>query len=179
MRVLGPTVQELTSDVIAGIDWVIANRQRYNIQVINLSLGHPAMESAATDPLCQAVARAVTVTVGIVVVASAGNAGHTADGRTVLGGISSPGDSPYAITVGATNAHGTASRADDTLATYSSRGPTRFDFAMKPDLVAPGNRVVGPEAPNSWIASTYPAFHVSGTGANSLALSGTSMSAAS
>ena len=63
-----------TSDVIAGIDWVIANRARYNIRVINLSLGHPVMEPAATDPLCQAVARAAAA--GIVVVASPGNDGQ-------------------------------------------------------------------------------------------------------
>ena len=58
------------------------------------------------------------------VVASAGNRGETADGKTVLASVSSPGNSPYAITVGALRANGTADRGDDTLAPWSSRGPT-------------------------------------------------------
>ena len=41
VRVLGPDGTGTTSDVIAGMEWAIANRTRYNIRVINLSLGHP------------------------------------------------------------------------------------------------------------------------------------------
>jgi serine protease AprX len=177
VRVLGPNGAGYTSDVIAGIDWVIANRERYNIRVLNLSLGHPVMEPSATDPLCQAVARAFSA--GIVVVASAGNGGRTSDGRMVLGGISSPGNSPFAITVGALSTKGTTTRGDDTVASYSSRGPTKFEFAVKPDVTAPGTRIVAPEALNSWISSNYPQFHTSGFGNNSyMSLSGTSMAAA-
>jgi len=177
VRVLGADGSGLTSDVISGIDWVIDNRLFHNIRVINMSLGHPVTESSVTDPLCQAVMRAVNA--GIVVVTSAGNSGRTQDGRTVLGGISSPGNSPYAITVGALSTQGTTKRNDDKVASYSSRGPTRFDSAVKPDVVAPGTRVVAPEARNSWIASNYPTFHSGGSGDNAyMALSGTSMSAA-
>jgi len=50
------------------------------------------MEACATDPLCEAVNQAVQA--GIVVVVAAGNAGKAPDGRTVLGGISSPGTLP-------------------------------------------------------------------------------------
>ncbi len=78
---------------------------RYNIRAINLSLGHPVTEPSTTDPLCLAVMKAATA--GIVVIASAGNAGKTDDGTPILGGISSPGNSPYAITVGAMNTKGT------------------------------------------------------------------------
>ena len=144
VRVLGADGSGLTSDVIAGIDWVIANRARYKIRVINLSLGHPVTEPAPTDPLCQAVARATAQ--GIIVVASAGNDGMTADGRTVLGSIVSPGNSPFALTVGALDTQGTAGRSDDTVASYSSRGPARYDLTVKPDVVAPGNRIVSLEA---------------------------------
>ena len=59
VRVLASNGVGYTSDVIAGIDWTIENARRYNIRVINLSLGHPVAEPSATDPLCQAVARAV------------------------------------------------------------------------------------------------------------------------
>ena len=48
-----------TSDVIDAIDWAIANRRRFNIRIINLSLGHPVFESYLDDPLCQAAQRAV------------------------------------------------------------------------------------------------------------------------
>src|SRR3954463_6677581 len=176
VRVLGADGVGRTSDVIAGVQWAIANRARYNIRIINLSLGHPVMEPAATDPLCEAVADAVHA--GIVVVAAAGNDGLTADGRHVLGGINSPGNSPLAITVGSINTWGTAKRNDDTVTTYSSRGPTRFDFAVKPDVAAPGNKIVSLEASGSYVTSAYPYLHRAGSGSNSyMQLSGTSMAA--
>src|SRR5262249_36843425 len=92
VRVLGSNGSGLTSDVIAGIDWAVANRAKYGIRIINLSLGHPVTEPSTTDPLCLAVARAVAA--GITVITSAGNNGQTTDGRPVLGGITSPGNSP-------------------------------------------------------------------------------------
>jgi serine protease AprX len=176
VRVLGADGWGRTSDVIAGIQWVIANRARYNIRVINLSLGHPVMEPSATDPLCEVVAAAVRA--GIVVVAAAGNDGIAADGSRVLGGINSPGNSPMAITVGSLNTWGTAKRNDDTVTTYSSRGPTRFDGAVKPDVAAPGNKIVSLEAYGSRIPATYSYLHRAGNGTNSyMQLSGTSMAA--
>jgi serine protease AprX len=176
VRVLGADGVGRTSDVIAGIQWVIANRARYNIRIINLSLGHPVMEPAASDPLCEVVADAVHA--GIVVIAAAGNDGMTANGQHVLGGINSPGNSPLAITVGSINTWGTVKRADDTLTTYSSRGPTRFDFAVKPDVAAPGNKIVSLEASGSYVTSAYPYLHRAGNGTNAyMQLSGTSMAA--
>lgn len=175
VRVLGSTGVGYTSDVIAGIDWVVANRAKYGIRVINLSLGHAVSEPSAIDPLCQAVARAVNA--GIIVVASAGNYGVTSTGAPVLGGISSPGNSPYAITVGAIDTKGTLDRSDDAVAAYSSKGPTRYDLAVKPDVVAPGSRIVSLEAANSYLATHYPQWHVAGSGKNAyFRLTGTSMS---
>jgi serine protease AprX len=180
VRVLGSSGVGYTSDVIAGIDWVVAHRAdpafgTRGIRAINLSLGHAVMEPAATDPLCQAVARAAQA--GVIVVASAGNYGVTSTGAPVLGGISSPGNSPYAITVGATDTKGTVDRSDDEVAAYSSKGPTRFDFAVKPDVVAPGTRIVSLEAQNSYLATHYPQWHVAGSAKNAyFRLSGTSMS---
>jgi len=69
-------------------------------------------------------------------------------------------------------------RSDDTVATYSSRGPTRYDLVLKPDLVAPGSHVVSAESAGSYLAKTYPQRHVAGTGAHGyIQLSGTSMAA--
>jgi serine protease AprX len=177
VRVLGRTGVGYTSDVLAGIDWAIANRSKYGIRVINLSLGHPVAESAKTDPLCIAVDRAVKA--GIVVVASAGNNGLTSTGAKVLGGITSPGNSPAAITVGALDTKGTSSTYDDVVAPYSSRGPTAIDLAVKPDVVAPGTRIVSLESGGSYLAQTYPQWHVAGSSTNGyLRLTGTSMAAA-
>jgi len=177
VRVLGATGVGYTSDVIAGIDWAVANRSKYGIRVINLSLGHAVSEPTAIDPLCQAVARAVQA--GVVVVASAGNYGLTSTGAPVLGGITSPGNSPFAITVGAIDTAGTVTRADDTVAAYSSKGPTRYDLAVKPDVVAPGTRIVSLEAQGSYLARNYPSWHIAGNGRNAyFRLTGTSMATA-
>jgi serine protease AprX len=176
LRVLDDDGAGVASDVIEAIDWAIEFRQVYDIRVINLSLGAPVTQPYRDDPMCEAVDRAVAA--GIVVVAAAGNYGQTADGRNVIGGTASPGNDPGAITVGALDTHGTPVRSDDTVATYSSRGPTRYDLVLKPDLVAPGSHVVSAEAAGSYLARTYPQRHVAGTGANGyIQLSGTSMAA--
>ena len=177
VRVLGANGTGWTSDVIAGIEWVIQNRDKYKIRAINLSLGHPVTEPSTTDPLCIAVAKATAA--GIVVIASAGNAGKDANGTPILGGISSPGNSPHAITVGAINTKGTVARSDDIMTTYSSRGPTKYEHAVKPDVVAPGNKIASLESDGSYLQKNFPQFHVAGKTTNAyMHLSGTSMSAA-
>ena len=89
-----------TSDVIAAVDFAVANRGKFNIRVINLSLGHPIYESALTNPLVRAVEAAVRA--GIVVVVASGNRGtNPATGLVGYAGIASPGNAPSAITVGA------------------------------------------------------------------------------
>jgi len=176
VRVLGADGTGLTSDAVAGIEWAIANKTKYKIRVINISFGHPVMEPAATDPLCEAVAEAVQA--GIVVVAAAGNSGKTPDGQMVLGSITSPGNSPLALTVGALNTFGTVTRSDDAVTTYSSRGPTRFDLAVKPDVAAPGNKIISLQANGSYLPTLYPSLHVAGSSTNAyMTLSGTSMAA--
>jgi len=176
LKVLNADGSGKTSDVIAAIDYAVSVKDKYRLRVINLSLGHPVVESWRDDPLCQAVERAYRA--GLVVVASAGNMGKLADGRQVLGGITSPGNSPFALTVGALNTKGTPFRSDDVVATYSSKGPTRFDLLIKPDLVAPGNRIESLAAPGSTLVREHPEL-VTGSGQQAqLQLSGTSMAAA-
>jgi serine protease AprX len=178
LRALDSNGRGMTSDVIRAIDWAVANRNSLgsdglplNIRVINLSLGHAPYEPASTDPLAIACRRAVQA--GMVVVASAGNYGKDANGNTMYGSITSPGIEPSVITVGAMSTWDTPSRADDVVATYSSRGPTR-DGLMKPDVVAPGSRVVGPKSPYNKLALSNPSLSVDGS---YMRLSGTSMAA--
>jgi serine protease AprX len=177
VRVLGADGSGWTSSVLAGLDWVLKYRSTHRIRVVNLSLGHPVMGPCATDPLCSSIARLNAA--GLVVVASAGNRGRGENGQPQLGTITSPGNSPFALTVGATNTWGTVMRSDDTVTTYSSRGPAPFDWTVKPDVVAPGNKIVSLEAKDSYLARNYGTSHVAGSGTNAYyRMSGTSMAAA-
>jgi subtilisin family serine protease len=152
VRVLDDNGQGDLATTLAGINWVLANAQQYNIRVLNISLGTDPNDSYVNDPLCIAVREAVAA--GITVVVAAGNYGLSSDGRLIYGSISSPGDEPSAITVGSMKSYDTTYRGDDTVNNFSSKGPTRgsyvdanlvtqYDNLLKPDLVAPGNRVVG------------------------------------
>ena len=157
LQVLDQNGSGTDSNVIAAIDEAISLKSTYNIRVINLSLGQPVYESYTVDPLCQAAEAAWSS--GIVVVVAAGNSGRNAQGSLPLyGTIASPGNDPYVITVGATNTHGSTNVAGDTIASYSSDGPTAIDHIAKPDLVAPGNNVVSLMAPNNTLAN-YLSFH--------------------
>jgi serine protease AprX len=139
LRVIGADGTGYISYTIEAINWMIRNRDRYNIRVANFSIGAAVTQSYKKDPLCQAVERAVEA--GIVCVVAAGNYGKDDQGQTIYGGILSPANDPFAITVGATNTWGSAMRSDDTIASYSSRGPTLVDGMAKPDLVAPGTLI--------------------------------------
>ena len=156
LRVLDANGNGQESDVIAAIDEAIALKDKYNIRVINLSLGHPVYESFKLDPLCQAVEAAWKA--GITVVVAAGNMGRDNSlGTLGYATINSPGNDPYVITVGAMNAKNTPWRSDDKIASYSSKGPTLLDHVVKPDLVAPGNNVVSLLAsPDCTIATEHP-----------------------
>ena len=151
VRALHPDGSGTTSDVLAGIDWVLAHRNAHDIRVLNLSLGHPIYESYLTDPLCRAARRAAQA--GIVVVASAGNGGRIGSG---FGTILSPANEPSIITVGAMDDSGTVAREDDVLASYSAKGPTLIDSLVKPDLVAPGSSIVSLRAIGSVIDVVHP-----------------------
>jgi serine protease AprX len=166
VRVLDGRGRGTSSDLLAGLDWILSNGASRGIKVVNLSLGTAVRESNTTDPLVLAAERLWDA--GFVVVASAGNLGQYGN-----------------MTVGSLTDNGTGTNfADDYVSTYSSLGPTLYDHVLKPDLVAPGNRVVSTLAPNSRMLTGMPE-RIPGTGncgANCgnqyLELSGTSMAAA-
>src|SRR3954454_15259852 len=128
-------------DVIAGIQFAVDHKAEYNIRVLNLSLESSATESYKTDPLDAAVEAAWFK--GIFVVAAAGNRGPSTDSVS-----HAPGNDPYVVTVGAVDDKGTKEISDDEPTTWSSRGTTQ-DGVSKPDIYAPGARIVSNLAPRS------------------------------
>ena len=173
VRVLDANGRSTTSTVLRGLQWVLANRTAYGIRVVNLSLGADAAASYHMSLLSAAV-EALTLA-GVTVVAAAGNGGPIAE--TII----SPAADPFVLAVGALDDLGTTKPSDDVVATFSARGPSKVDNLAKPDLVAPGRRVVSLLSPGSTLATLYPERRVTASGATSpqyLMLSGTSMSAA-
>jgi serine protease AprX len=179
LKVLNREGRGVISDVIAALDWAVANKALHNIRVVNLSVGAAVTESYTTDPLTLAAKRAVDA--GIVVVTAAGNLGKNSLGQTQYGGITAPGNAPWVLTVGASSHEGTVARYDDKMGGYSSRGPSAVDFQAKPDLVAPGTGVVSLSSSSSLMYVTKAAYLLKGTFYSStkpyLSLTGTSMSA--
>jgi serine protease AprX len=172
VRVIAATGSTTVSTLIAGMQWVLAHRADYNIRVVNLSAGAPVSMSYSNDPLAAAVE--VLVFAGITVVVSAGNGGPAASS------ITTPGSDPFVITVGAIDDNGTATLADDLLATWSSQGPTAIDGLAKPDVVAPGRKIVSLRSPGSTLDLQLPDRVVAGLDPLAPAyfrLSGTSMAA--
>jgi serine protease AprX len=163
VKVAGRDGTTSLSRILAGIKWVVDHAEENNIRVLNLSFGFDSPVPWAADPLSMAVERAWAS--GITVVAAAGNEG--------AGKVPSPGRDPWVITAGATDTHGTATTADDTVPSWSGwerRGP-----ASKPDVVAPGVSVISLRAPGSLVDDQNPAARV---GDDYFRGSGTSMATA-
>ena len=155
LKVAGADGATTLGQVLAALQLADAARDRFNLRVLNISLGAPA-DDPATAPLTEAVERLWAD--GITVVAASGNEG---------GGTEAPGLDPYVLTVGAVDAAGA-------VPDWSSRG-TDFAGRAKPDLVAPGVGLVGLRAPGSTIDLANPSARV---GDHYFRGSGTSMSTA-
>lgn len=143
VKVLGENGVGPVSRVIAGLQWVVEKSKELGIRVVNLSLGAAAEKGYRTDPLSRAVAESWRR--GLIVCAAAGNNGPKE------GTITTPGISPYAITVGSIDDKRTVSRSDDVIADHSSRGPT-VDELAKPDLVAPGAGITSLKPDGGYVA---------------------------
>jgi serine protease AprX len=150
LRTADANGQSVTSDVIAAADWILANKDRYNIRVANFSMAGASKTSFRFDPLNKAVERLWFA--GIVVVAAAGN--HGVAGGTVDMSVT-PGNDPFIITVGALDQQETADPYDDVVAPWSAHGYSLDGFA-KPDIAAPGRFMVSAVPLNSTINTTVP-----------------------
>jgi len=171
VRVIDANGSSNTSVVLRGLQWILRNKSTYNVKVVNLSLGAPVTKSYKLDPLATAVE--VLTFAGVTILVSAGNSGSAG------GTITSPANDPFVISVGAIDDAQTAATLDDTIASFSSRGRTAYDSLTKPDVSAPGRRMVSLRSPGSTLDTQYPERRVDGTdgGPGYFTLSGTSMAA--
>lgn len=131
------------SGIIAGLEWVLANKDRHNIKVVNLSLGAPAEESYQDDILAQ-VAQ-VLIENNLVVCAAAGNSGPSPST------VATPAIHPDVIAVGAAKNISLTPGVTGCIADFSGRGPTP-DGVSKPDIVAPGVNITSCNAATSTVA---------------------------
>jgi serine protease AprX len=154
-------------DIVRAVQWVVENRETYNIRVLNLSFAARPRWHYWQDPINQAIMHAWAS--GITVVAAAGNEGP--DPMT----IGSPGNLPFIITVGAvTDSWTPADKDDDYIPDFSSRGPTPSGH-IKPDIVAPGGHMTGLTRPGSSLTLDHPEYML-GTG--ELVMTGSSQATA-
>ncbi|MDQ2974518.1 MAG: S8 family serine peptidase [Acidobacteriota bacterium] len=123
-----------------GLEWVLDNRQKYDIRIVNISAGGDDEKSYLDSSLCQTVERAAKE--GLIVVCAVGNAGM-APGHRVL----PPASSPSAISVGGLDDQNSLDRAKRGMY-RSSYGPT-IDGLQKPELIAPGIWVAAPILPST------------------------------
>lgn len=151
------------SDIIKGVQWAVEKKDELGIDIINMSLGGPVFQSYEIDPVAQSVGKAVDA--GIIAMVAGGNSGPKPST------IGTPGNHPDAFTVGALNDQGTVSREDDTVAFFSSRGPTAHDGLVKPDILSPGVAITAANAKGSAL-DRAPVPHI---GQSYITISGTSM----
>jgi serine protease AprX len=166
VRVLDQNGSSRLSTVIHGLEWVIAHKSALGIRVVVLALGAQTTSGYQKDPL--AGVAEIAWRSGLVLVTAAGNGGPGA------GTIQTPGIDPLVLTVGASDDNGTASPTDDTIPFWSSVGPTP-DGLAKPELVAPGRKIVSVRVPGSTLDVQNPT-HVEGP--TTTRFSGTSESTA-
>ncbi len=139
VKVMNGSGMGTNSDIVQGIEWSVKN----DIDIISFSIGTRVNRCNGKDALSRMVNRAHNS--GSLVVAAAGNSGP--ENST----LAAPGCAENALTVGSTN-------KDDTIASYSSRGPT-YDGRVKPDVVAPGSNII----------STWPENRLRGSSGTSMA----------
>jgi serine protease AprX len=137
---IGKTGRIPESNIETGLRWVLANKDKYDVRIVNISAGGDFEQSYLTNSLCQLVEE--TVKAGLTVVCAVGNAG-LAPGHPVL----PPASSPAAIAVGGLDDQNSLDRARRGMY-RSSYGPT-IDGLQKPEVIAPGIWVAGPILPHT------------------------------
>ena len=134
VKVLDRRGNGFAKDVLAGLKWIRENRERYGIRVVNISVGSLSRKDMSEN---SALVRGVNAAWddGLVVVVAAGNYGP---GPMT---ITTPGISRKVITVGCSDDDKEIQVMGSTMVDYSGRAPT-LACICKPDIVAPGSRIV-------------------------------------
>lgn len=160
VKVLNEEGQGNASDVLAGLQWIMDNRKKYNIRIVNLSIG--TNNTSYNDPLVKAVEKMWDS--GIVITIAAGN-----DGPKKFT-INSPAISKKVITIGSSDDSKYSSNIwGNPMVNFSGRGPT-MQCVIKPDVLAPGVDIV------SCLSSSISNQSNNVIEQNYYALTGTSMS---
>ncbi|HEY8563116.1 MAG TPA: S8 family serine peptidase [Pyrinomonadaceae bacterium] len=123
-----------------GLEWILANREKYNIRVVNISAGGDFEQSYLHDNLSQLVEECVAQ--GLTIVCAVGNAGHLPNHP-----VFPPASAPSCIAVGGLDDHNSINRAKRGMY-RSSYGPT-LDGLQKPELIAPSIWIPAPILPNT------------------------------
>ena len=123
-----------------GLEWVLANRVKFRIRIVNISAGGDYEQSYLHDPLSQTVEKCAAE--GITVVCAVGNAGHLPNHP-----VFPPASSPSCIAVGGLDDNNSMNRAKRGMY-RSSYGPT-YDGLQKPEVIAPSIWVPAPILPNT------------------------------
>lgn len=134
VKVLDRRGNGYSSDVLAGLRWIRENRERWNIRIVNISVGSFSRRNMGEN---SALVRGVNAAWddGMVVVVAAGNMGPKS------GTITTPGISRKVITVGCSDDHKEVNVMGNRMIDYSGRGPTSACIC-KPDIVAPGASIM-------------------------------------
>ncbi len=139
VKISSPRGQVKERDILRGLRWIIDTYRRFNVRVVNLSVGGDDYSADPDHPLHQAVRRLTEA--GIVVVAAAGNHGRD--------GLVPPASAADAITVGGYDDHNTTDRSQWTG--YHSDWGSAYDGSSKPDIVAPAAWIASPILPGSMV----------------------------
>ncbi|HKY44871.1 MAG TPA: S8 family serine peptidase [Pyrinomonadaceae bacterium] len=137
---IGKTGRIPEHNIEKGLRWVLTNKDKYDIRVVNISAGGDFEQPYLKNSLCQLVEE--TVKAGLTVVCAVGNAG-LAPGHPVL----PPASAPSSIAVGGLDDQNSLDRARRGMY-RSSYGPT-VDGLQKPEVIAPGIWVAGPILPHT------------------------------
>ena len=134
LKVLDAKGNGKVANVLKGIQWIIKNKEHYNIRIVNISIG---TKSTSPNPENTTLIQGVDSLWdnGLVVCVAAGNEGP------VTGSITTPGLSRKVITVGSSNDNRIVDVSGTRVKNYSSRGPT-ISCICKPEIVAPGSNII-------------------------------------
>ncbi|MPY58926.1 S8 family serine peptidase [Streptomyces spongiae] len=125
-KVLANDGRGQSSWIIAGMEWAADS----GADIVSMSLGGTA--SGPSDPLSETV-DALSASTGTLFVIASGNTGPREQT------VGTPGIADSALTVGAVD-------KSDQLASFSSRGPRPGDYAVKPEITAPGVNITAARA---------------------------------